>query len=439
VARKVKASTQTRFDRSLLNAVDDATKVDFDQNDEIKARTQEANTRWEQQLEYKRLAYEGYECDQVNTIIAARRDAEITCQTTADPGTDNNDTRVFVPTMPTFWCILQDAGLKWSTNVNPTECPIHDKGPGLELAQAQAVKDLADAQTALIASDEAAKTAETPEAREQQLSLSSKHRDTIREKMCKGRELRTQVESYKRHLKQFATCRDVIKAIEAGLQVNEAVMYRDFVAQYNCDGTKVANLVFVIIFRQTVDGEDGVATRHQVFKINHFCHHPDERSADVFYVATVMEMLLKAGGFLQAYGITRLFISGDHGPHFAALRTFFDETTMFERFQVDVHIFYLCSYHAYNRCDGAGVESKKLANRQKRVRRGLRTAQDYAEALNASSYSNSVGHSLDQINRGASVFPTKLVTKLLKAGRDESAYLRGLCEFRYESLLNYAA
>jgi hypothetical protein len=101
--------------------------------------------------------------------------------------------------------------------------------------------------------------------------------------------------------------------------------------------------------------------------------------------------------------------------------------------------FFLCSYHAYNRCDGAGVESKKLANRQKRVRRGLRTAQDYAEALNASSYSNSVGHSLDQINRGASVFPTKLVTKLLKAGRDESAYLRGLCEFRYESLLNYAA
>ena len=428
----VKESMRTRFDRSLLNAVDDANKANFDQAAELHARTQEADARWTQQLTYKRLAYEGYTCDQVKRIILARQDDDqINPQATAETVIGTDSGRVFVPTMPTFWRILRDAGIRWSTNVNPTECPIHDKGPGWKLAADKATKDLADAQAALAASDEAlASLKEHEEQQRQDQEATSKHlRIKIRELMATGRELHKNVESYLRHLEQYKTCRKVIKEIEAGLKPNEAVMYRDFVAQYNCDGCKIANLVFVVIFRQTVDSDRGT-TRHQVFKINHFCHHPDERSADRFYVAAVMKLQLQAGGFMKTHGIDRLYISGDHGPHFAAIATFFDESTMFDRFQVDVHVFFLCSYHAYNRCDGAGVESKKLANVQKRLRKGLRTARDYAEALNASNYDNSVGHSLPQIDRSDIVFPTTLVEKMAKPGCDESAYLRGLCEFR---------
>jgi hypothetical protein len=58
-----------------------------------------------------------------------------------------------------------------------------------------------------------------------------------------------------------------------------------------------------------------------------------------------------------------------------------------------VHSIFLCSYHAYNRCDGAGVVPTRLAAQLKRDGRGPVGAAAYARMGNSSttfrSYSRS--------------------------------------------------
>ena len=69
---------------------------------------------------------------------------------------------------------------------------------------------------------------------------------------------------------------------------------------------------------------------------------------------------------------------------------------------------FLCSYHAYNRCDAAGVVPKRLAAHEKRQSKGPVGAAAYAELVNSSSYGNHVAFSFPAINRGADVFPVDL-------------------------------
>ena len=71
----------------------------------------------------------------------------------------------------------------------------------------------------------------------------------------------------------------------------------------------------------------------------------------------------------------------------------------------------MCSYHAYNRCDAAGVVPKRLAAHEKRQSKGPVGAAAYAQLVNSSSYGNHVAFSFPAINRGTDVFPAEL-TKL---------------------------
>ena len=75
------------------------------------------------------------------------------------------------------------------------------------------------------------------------------------------------------------------------------------------------------------------------------------------------------------------------------------------------------------RCDGAGVESKKLAQAKSRDRASIRTSKQVASALNASNYSNSVAFAFENIARPESRFPALVV--------DESLDLRKMCEVKY--------
>ena len=107
-----------------------------------------------------------------------------------------------------------------------------------------------------------------------------------------------------------------------------------------------------------------------MFKINNFCSDKDHRSADSFYVAQVFETHLKdPGTWFRTKGLEKLFICGDHGPHFSATKTVYNETTFFVKYGVTPWCFFLCSYHAYNRCDGAGAEAKILNVAFKRARK----------------------------------------------------------------------
>ena len=164
-------------------------------------------------------------------------------------------------------------------------------------------------------------------------------------------------------------------------------------------------------------------------KLNNYCSNENASMADAYYVADVFDFLLRGDEdtlkFFQQKKFKRLFISGDHGPHFSSIQTIYNESTFMKRYGIEVHLFFLCSYHAYNRCDSAGVESVRIARRRTRERQGLIDAGDYADAINKSNYHNSVGFAYDDINRSsASVFPVELI------GND-NLDLRTKCEFKF--------
>ena len=73
--------------------------------------------------------------------------------------------------------------------------------------------------------------------------------DRLRVLRGKLRDLRNDIAIYKRHEEQFQRCRKELEDLERELPVGEAVMYRDFVNQYNSGGKKIGNLQLVILFR----------------------------------------------------------------------------------------------------------------------------------------------------------------------------------------------
>ena len=161
------------------------------------------------------------------------------------------------------------------------------------------------------------------------------------------------------HLKQYECCRAVIKKIEEdlkegeccraekierNLKVGECVLYRDFVAAYNCEGSKIQNLVLVCLHRDVANGP------LKVFKFNNLCDDKDSRSADPAYVADVFEFYFGKNGdpefkcsFFKQFH--RVYISGDHGTHFSSIETMFNESRFKELYGVEFVMFFLCSYH----------------------------------------------------------------------------------------------
>ena len=97
--------------------------------------------------------------------------------------------------------------------------------------------------------------------------------------------------------------------------------------------------------------------------------------------------------------------SGDHGPHFSCVQTVYNETTFFERYGKKVHNKFLCSYHAFNRCDGAGVNVKRQAEAKARDGCGPLSAVDFTSMMNASHFSNNYSFTFSSINRSKDVFP----------------------------------
>jgi hypothetical protein len=69
------------------------------------------------------------------------------------------------------------------------------------------------------------------------------------------------------------------------------------------------------------------------------------------------------------HGFHKVYISGDHGAQFSCNETVRHESAFFKKWQIEVHLLFSCSYHAYNRSDGAGAEAKRSLRRstQRRI------------------------------------------------------------------------
>ena len=336
---------------------------------------------------------------------------------------------IHVPTLKLVYKVLKGLHYSWSQNVYPTECPIHDEGSRTEAKLTAASHTAAASSDAWMAAEQRLREAEHETDRDPQKVLEAQTnarnaRIDVAAKTLAVRLLTKEFDKFKRHCIQYDTCRAVIKQIESNLKPGEAVLYRDFVAQYLTGGSKLSNLVFVVLWH---DGDSQGKFTH-VMKFNHFCGDDETRKQDAFYTADVWDWFLGNGdghsGFLSRHKICKLYVSGDHGPHFSSIKTMFNESTFFRRYNIELHLFFLCSYHAFNRCDAAGLESKLLHSFLQKSREALAMAIDVSDHLNASEYHNSVGVPLDKINRGERVFPVVLV-------EDENLDLRGKCEVKF--------
>ena len=147
-----------------------------------------------------------------------------------------------------------------------------------------------------------------------------------------------------------------------------------------------------------------------VTKIHNF-NADKQDGCDSFFVADVFDHHLKStadGGSGLFDDVSDIILSGDHGPHFASVQTLWNESQFQAKYNKRLRVLSLCSYHAFNRCDGAGVNVKREAERAARDNCGPLTALDYATLMNTSSFSDSFSFTFAQINRGADVFPKAL-------------------------------
>ena len=453
-----KGGNLTRFQSSLMAAVQQKLEPDFDEDKDETKRRVHAEGLMKIQLEKKRLGSNRVHCQSI--LFEMDRQANLEsehAQETADiiqltddydigllkdhaaedaddedyeTDPDPNDSTMHVlyppPSDRVFYRILKKYKIHWTSNIKKVECPIHDEGPLLPLERSKltnkqsVVVDKLSVTRKALQND---KLSELLRKSEAQLQLE------LRELEALLRKLRDKEVLYANHIKQYEACRRTIKKIEASLVPGEAVIYRDFVAAYNCEGTKLQNLVLVVLWRET-----NIGAPLQVWKFSNLCDDPNSRSADAYYVADVFEFyfgiqrgLQHSCPFFRQHGIKKIYVSGDHGPHFSSIATMYNESTMKEKYDLEVVIFFLCSYHCFNRCDGAGVEPKKLAKEHGKGRTSVRSSAEVASVLNASRYHNSHATDFPRINRNEDRFPT-LAKDLAK---NDSLNLRKMCQVQY--------
>ena len=121
----------TRFQKSLLSANDHPPK---DPKVEKDTRTKKAQLLYQAELARAKAYRQTYAKGQAAiiahaTFVLLKKDLYEMCATDYDEEFDGN---IFIPNpvcSKTFWKTMKSCGLKWTTKVYPTECPLHDTGP----------------------------------------------------------------------------------------------------------------------------------------------------------------------------------------------------------------------------------------------------------------------------------------------------------------------
>ena len=180
------------------------------------------------------------------------------------------------------------------------------------------------------------------------------------------------------------------------------------VSWYGPDGSKVRTLVFVLI-------RSGEVT--YVFNVN----WTQDAGNDSNFYRDAVKHLVSQTSLLD--NISKLYISGDHGPHFSSRKTFFFESTVHglskkwrarRKDGLEIECQFLASYHAFNRCDGAGMFLKWACMmwwREGGINSWPCTAAQICEMINnglvgsdSSKNFNMVGFSFDTIDYGEDVY-----------------------------------
>jgi hypothetical protein len=223
-----------------------------------------------------------------------------------DTKTDAGLSKPTAPSMRVFWKTLLSKRIRHTKCCNETRCPLHDNGPVWELRLKNTLAELRG------------------------LGDGPDHVLRRKELVAVQRRLASNVKRYELHLKQYAAQRARTKEIERRLQPGQAIVYRDFVNMYiEAGGTtknsnQLKNLQLVVLWR------DQAGEPLRCLKLAHLCTDKETQSCDAYYVADVFDFQLSKPdghhyGFLSKF--KKVFICGDHGPHFAAKATMFNEST----------------------------------------------------------------------------------------------------------------
>ena len=315
----------------------------------------------------------------------------------------------------TFWAIIKKARIKYTCNLKPTFCKICDEGPLQKGLWEKNLRKTAELTEDLGATKKEQEVLLKATTRDESKVVEVKNKvaqlgEELKKLAIERRKISKRRYKFKMHKEQLQHCRQEVKKIEAGLKVGECMLVRDFVCQYCWDGSKMSNLQLVLIFRCPKTGE------LLQMKISNFSH---KESCDAYFVADVMDLHMKGkanGGSGLFDTFTKVYMVGDHGIHFSDIRTIFNESCMFSKYGKAVHVVSLCSYHAFNRCDAAGVHSKKLAFKEGKAGKPLTNAAEYTAAVNGDNRPDTVAFTFTEINRSVSVFGVQSLS-VPQAGR----------------------
>jgi len=315
-----------------------------------------------------------------------------------------------------FFRVVKAAGVRYTKKNKPYNCKFHDEGPTYAPKQAALAEKLVDVDFQFTELNK------IPQLTDDQKREHAKLTKTRKDLQKQLRDLEVSIRKYQQHLKQFAKCRDSVQGIADTLLPGECLVYRDFVNQYTTDGSKMGNLMLVILYR-VVEKEP-----LRQMKVYNFSGGKGGVRCDPYFVCDVFDFHMKPkaqGGSGVLEHFTKIYISGDHGSHFSATKTVFNESRMFEKYKKKVHVVSLCSYHCYNRCDAAGVLSKNLALTAGREGKELVTSSEYAQSVMELGSSETIGFDFKEINRSVALFGNE---KIVSSKKEIGAELRSMCE-----------
>ena len=248
MTRLAKSPTLTKLEANIRSVTWAALQPDFDPVKEYLTRRDEFLRAYNEKLSRNQLRRKGWR----PKITVKSRGALKLDRANFDPSAHI----ITTPTEATFFSVVEQRGHRYTQVVHPTRCKIHDEGPvqerQLQLVEVELLSLAQSVGDGSYTADQALRKEELTKLR---------------------RNLVSAVNLYHTHLQQYALQRSAVQSIEQDLGVGEAVVYRDFVNDHDCEsGNKVCNLVLVIRSRV----EEGVPLK--TINVHNF---GDEESCDI--------------------------------------------------------------------------------------------------------------------------------------------------------------
>lgn len=397
-------SNKTRFAEQVREAVAASKVIGFDDTVEYDERFKIGKEKYQRKLDAARAS----RAKESKYAPVWRKNAlvNLTPQTTMD-----KHDRIKPVGLRQFFRIIDEANIRWTDKTYIHPCKLCEEGPSRLAARDAVVAQMATL-TELIAA--------LPDGGEK-TSARKKRKD-----LASGMERRQEgIRKYDMHVRQLEESRPRLDQIEKDLVPGQVLVFRDFVNQYNHRGKKINDLVLVLLWVEKPHG----AIRVKV--VHNFCADTDTQSCDTHFMQDVYRFHLgkadahHSGLFAQ---FDEIIVAGDHGSHFSSVETIYFESLIKEMYNKRVHVVSLCSYHAWNRCDGAGSKAKEAFYSWYMKNQGPEDSPEAADIVNELD-SNSMAYKFKQIERA----PTNvhLVQKKRK-GTHKIPKMKEQCEILFD-------